>query len=561
VSKFISIDLEPQGLFAVAGAVSRGTAKVEKAIAWAGTETEGGPPALTVDSAKQIGEQLKERLRSAGVSHAPVVVTVGRDRIVLKEVRYPAVPLHEEPNIVRFQALKELSDAPDDVVLDYVPLSNGAGAGERRSMAIVVRKDLFAAIQAMCTAANLKLAAVTPRPYALAAGLRQAFATSVTTPPESKADAVAILTLGPGGGEFNVVRDGEVTFTVAVPAPVVASEPMLLSQIRRNLATYAGSNPAHPVQALYIAEADEGAGWAERFRSTLGIPVHSYDPLAGSVPSIPEPMRGRFAGAAGLLAAQSTPLPINFAAPRQPKQDADPKRGQLMIAALVAMLLLAACGVGGYFILDSADDNIDRLTTSRADKKKKVEESEPDLKRLEAVNGWRGRRVVWLDELFEMTERFPSSPPPGFYMSSFTAKAMPADPKTGKQTNQASFNVKLSAHNGDPVTALLTSINRDNTDPKSKYYVGVDKTIGGPTQGDREAKDYTLFGFINRRDPDKYDRNPKFTTPSRAKYPPAPGSAVKETRDPGEKEAIATEEGKDREAPPPKEKVVVDDEE
>src|SRR5437868_793581 len=125
------------------------------------------------------------RLKAAGVGSAPVLVALGRDRVVLKELRYPAVPPAEEPNVVRFQALKEISDGADEVVLDYTPLTNGAPEGERRSMAVVVRKDLYNAIQAMCAAANLRLAAVTPKPYAVAAGLYRAFATGATSPPES----------------------------------------------------------------------------------------------------------------------------------------------------------------------------------------------------------------------------------------------------------------------------------------------------------------------------------------------------------------------------------------
>ena len=46
------------------------------------------------------------------------------------------------------------------------------------------------------------------------------------------------------------------TFTLSVPAPVLASETLLVSQIRRNLAVYAGQNPGHPVQAVYVAEAE-----------------------------------------------------------------------------------------------------------------------------------------------------------------------------------------------------------------------------------------------------------------------------------------------------------------
>ena len=192
LSKYIAIDLAPEGVFVVAGTARGGQVKVEQAISWTDADGEA-PPLLTADTARRIGEQLRERLRSAGIGQAPALVSVGRGRVILKELRYPPVPPSDEPALVKFQAMKELSDSPEDVVLDYTPLSNGTPEGERRSMAVVIRKELYAAIQQMCIAANLKLAAVTPRPYAIAAGLARAFAARAVEPPEAKTDAVATL--------------------------------------------------------------------------------------------------------------------------------------------------------------------------------------------------------------------------------------------------------------------------------------------------------------------------------------------------------------------------------
>ena len=519
MAKFIAIDLDPQGVFVVSGSARSGHAKVEQAVAWDGTDGEP-PPALTPETARQIGEQLRDRLRVAGLGAAPVLVALGRDRVVLKELRYPAVPAAEEPNVVRFQALKELSDAADDVVLDYAPLSNGTPEGERQSMAVVVRKDLFTAIQTMCAAANLRLAAVTPRPYAVAAGLYRAFATEATTPPESRTEAVAALTLGPGGGEFTVIRNGEVTFTVAVPGPVASSEPMLLSQLRRNLTVYAGSNPAHPIQALYVAEA---GGWAGRFRSALGIPVHTYDPLAGAVPAVPEPIRGRFAGAVGLLAAKATEaMPINFAQPRQPRAEVDPKRNQIMLAVLAVILLLGAGGFFGYMKLTAADDELSRLAARKKQLESDITRLEPDAKRLAAARQWQSRRVVWLDELFDMADRFPDKAD-GFYAEIFHAQAPVPDSKTGKQQNQGELTIKMAARDNNAVDNLLHALDADNTDPKRKNYVGWVKSIKGFSQDDPRAREITIQGRVNHRPPDEFTRFPTFTPPSRKNYPPAPG--------------------------------------
>ena len=556
MSKFIAIDLDAQGIFVVGGTARGGHAKIEQAVAWAGIEADGGPPALTADTAKRIGEQLRERLKAAGVSLAPALVAVPRDRVILKELKYPQVPLPEEPNIVRFQALKELSDAPEDVILDYVPLSGDASSGERRSMAVAIRKDLFRSIQLMCEAAGLRLLAVTPRPYALAAGLTRAFATSAVPAPDSKSDAVAVLTVAPGGGEFTVTRGGEVVFTRSVAGPVMASEAMLLGDVRRNLTMYSGANPGHPIQGLYVADADGRS--ATRLRTSLGIPVHAHDPLADEVPSIAEDIRGRFAGAAGLLATRTVgDTPINFVEPRQPKPEADPAKKQLLIAVAASVLLLMGMGVLGFFALDAADSNLAMQTQMRDEAKKKWETLEPDAKRLAAAEGWKARRVVWLDELYDMTDRFPVAG--GFSATSFTGKALAPDTKTGKQESQAAVEVKLSAKLPQPVNTLLTKIEGDAVDPApknpkapAKFYVGADKTTGGATQGDSTSRDYVVFARVNNRPADKFTRMATgFTAPSRKGYPPA--VAVKEKEKEKEKEP-ETKDPKEKEAPAPRAK-------
>ena len=495
MSKYIAIDLTPGSIFVVAGSARSGHAKIEQALSW--TEADGeAPPPLTGDTAKRIGETLRDKLKAAGIANAPVLVSVGRGRVILKELRYPVVPDAEEPAIVKFQAMKELSDTADDMVLDYSPLSNGAAEDERRSMAVVIRKELFAAIQQMLpAAANLKLVAVTPRPYAIAAGLTRAFATGAVPPPESRIEAVAALLLGPAGGEFTVARGGEVIFTRDVPGPVATSEPMLLGEVRRNLTMYAGSAPGHPVQGLYVAEAS--GGWAGRLGAALGLPVHAYDPLNGSVPEVAEPLRGRFAGAAGLLAVKAVgEFPINFAAPRQPVVSKDPKRKQLLVAALGVMLFLICLGAYGYLALSSADDRIAMLEAEKGDLENRVKQLEPDAKRLDAANKWKARGVNWLDELFDNTDRFREAaeklrPTDKFYATSFEGHATPPDTKTGKQTSQARMQIHIGSNQRGGVDAFYQLVRAE-----SKYYSGTQITYGLAVQGDASAKDYGISAFV-----------------------------------------------------------------
>ncbi|MDB5307517.1 MAG: hypothetical protein JWO38_1719 [Gemmataceae bacterium] len=517
MSRYLAIDIDPQGLFVVAGTARGGVAKVEHALAWVPGD-EHGPPPLTAATAAAIGEQLRDRLKAAGIPLAPALVTVGRDKVILKEVRFPPVPPAEEPAVVRFQAIKEITESPDEVVLDYAPLSNGTPdpAGERRAMAVVVRKDVFAAIQAMCVAAGLKLVAVTPRPYATAAGLARAFAGGTAPPPELPADAAAVLTLGPQGGEFTVARAGQVSFTRSVPSQVMANEAILLGEVRRNLTVFAGQNPGHPVRAVYVAEAEDVlGGWAGRLRAGLAVPVHAFDPVP-EVAAVPEGLRGRYAGAAGLLAGQAAGLPINFAAPRQPAVEANPHRKLFAAAGAVAALLLLVGGGLGYWALDAADARLKTLREDKASKEKLLADWEPDRKRLEAADQWAGREVNYLDELFDMADRFP--PGDQVRASKFEGTAIRPD-RTGKQEAQATVKLQVGAKNPDAAAAVVSAIDRDNTGA-AKYYLGTKRLVGGATGTGGFNLASTIETKVNHRPPTGYTRAPSFSPPRRGAVPP-----------------------------------------
>ena len=507
MTNFIAIDLDPQGIYAVTGA-AHGAVKVTHAVAWTGDDA---PPALTVETAKGIGEKLRDRLKAAGVPPAPAIVAVGRDRIILKELRYPPVPPADEPALIRFQAIKEMSESPEEIVLDYAPL--GVAAGERRSMVVAVRKDLFNAIQALCQAAGLKLAGITPRPYAVAAGVVRAFASGAAPAPDSRDEAVAALTLGPGGGEFTVVRRGEVTFTLAIPAPVAASEPMLVAQVRRNLAVYAGQNPGHPIQAVYVSEVD--GPWAPRLGAALGVPVHAYDPLARALPGVPAPIRGRFAGAVGLLAGRATnALPINFVSPRQPQTVSDPAKRKIAMVALAAALFLVIGAAGGFWLVGRANADVRELTAKRNELKDTIVKGGPDATRLKAIDAWSKREVVWLDELHDLAERLPDDD--GVRVTSLTATPI-AVGKDGKQEAQARLELKLAAVGTAPATKLMSAFERDNAGGH-KYYVGTNQVIGGllpATAGTKHNQLVTLLTKVNHREPNLYEPTPRFSAPKK----------------------------------------------
>src|SRR5262249_35810567 len=145
--------------------------------------------------------------------------------------------------------------------------------------------------RAMCEAAGLKLAGLTPRGVASGATLNQALATGAASPPEPADGTVAVLARGERWGELIIGRGGLPLLARPLPATALNNETALVGELRRNLALFAGQNPQQPVRALYVAEADQPGGWAGRL-GALPVPVQRFDPLA----ALGRPPAGDYAG-------------------------------------------------------------------------------------------------------------------------------------------------------------------------------------------------------------------------------------------------------------------------
>jgi Tfp pilus assembly PilM family ATPase len=394
--RFLAIDWDQNQLHVVAAEVRGGAVKVQRALVW---QEERSPNAA---DAEALGKLLRDRLREAGIVPAPVLVSVGRDRVILKDIRHPPVPEADEAALVRFQAVKELTEPPDEVVIDYTPVGDRSQPGERRALAVIVRRDILQTWRQICQAAGLRLEGLTPRPFGVAACLRNvAGRTALTPAPAAPGDAVAVAVVGERWAEFVVTRGPALLL-----ARTLTVGPGLAGEIRRNLALYAGQAGQQPAAALYLA----GAVTPE-LRERLGdmlpdLPLHPLDPFAGlELPDVQAISRGAFAGAVGLLHARSERggLPINFVQPRQPKPPADNKR-QLVLAAFAAIVVLVGgTAFGGYYLKQARQVELANLIADYDKAEDKTTQLRESNKRLKALQDW--DTAVTLDELYDLTHR------------------------------------------------------------------------------------------------------------------------------------------------------------
>lgn len=396
--RYLALDWDAGHVYVVDANVTKGAVKIEQALSW----PEDLPP--SAGNAAAFGERLKDRLKDAGIAAAPLLVAVGRERVVVKDVKIPAVPPHEEPAVVRFQAMKELTESVEDLVLDYATADVPEPSGEKKAFVAALKRDQLGALKTMAQTAGLKLAGVTPRAFGAIAALRR-----TAQPAPEPGTAFAVLCVGEKGGEFVVARGEQIALVRQLSAAARATDAALMGEIRRNLAVYAGQAGQQPVRALYVTEATGPTmGVADRLRDTLAVPVHAFDPLSG-LADVPPGPRGGYVGPAGLLhlKARAAELPINFVQPREPKPPRDPNKRALTWAAGIAAGLVLVLGGIGYLRLSAQERKVKALQAEKQHAEETLAGLAKDDQRNKALADWLKTDVVWLDELYDLTAMFP----------------------------------------------------------------------------------------------------------------------------------------------------------
>jgi Tfp pilus assembly PilM family ATPase len=477
VPRFLAIDWDQNQLHLVAATVSGRTVKVQRAIVWQEEQTPN--PA----NAEELGQLLRQRLRDAGIKPAPLLVCVGRDRLIFKDVRLPVVPPDEEQALVRFQALKELSDAPDDVVIDHAPTPNREGT-EQRVLAMVLRKELLNTYRQMAQGAGLVLACVAPRPMGIASCLTSVLGTSVLTPPPESADgALAVVVIGERWAEFQVLRNGQVLMARSLtPGANLASE------IRRNLHVYNGQNSQHPVQAVYLA----GKGMGD-LRQQLGdlieTPIHPFDPFAGAEDiELPPAARGGFAGPVGLLKGRASgELKVNFAQLRQVQKPRKGPNRRILVAALLVVVVAGAATLYGINALGAAQARQVEIKTTLQDVDGRLTLARESAKKLKGLEDWDS--VVWLDEFYDLTARIPDVN--ALRITTITAEPLP---RTAKSRFVAAVMIRgLLLDRVQGRRPLDQLVDRFNTDG----YYSIDSVHV-------ERRQFALRVLVERRPPTEY---------------------------------------------------------
>ncbi len=459
MARFLAIDWDQQQLHVVAGGAGRGGMRAEQALSWT------LPEALTAATGEALGKGLREALKAAGVAPAPVLACVGRERVVLKDLHYPPVPASEEPALVRFQAANELSEPTDEVIIDYTHLGDPQAPGERQALAVIVRKEVVQAVQALCRGLGMKLLAVTPRPAAVYGALERCRRADFPT-----GWVEALLTVGSRWADLGILRGQTLLF-----ARSLAVGPNLAGDVKRTLTVFAAGAET-PVQELHVATQGDPAALCAGLRDLLALPVHPLDPFLSDEDNIrlDPAYRGSYTAPVGLLHrwALSAELAINFIAPKEPRPAQKPRQRQAALAGIACALVVLFLIVAGNRVLASKKATKLQLEDDKIELENKLKILAQEKADIEGLHDWNHAAVSWLDELYDLTARFPS-------LKGFRLDDLKVDPSPKKTKDRIVATMSLTGE-GPPEAATLVHllVNDMNKDPHLRAFTSSDTAKG-----------------------------------------------------------------------------------
>ncbi len=359
-------------------------------------------------SAAEPGATLAKVLTKLGGHRGVTLVGVDRGDVELMHFTLPPARDGELHELVSNEVLRESPAGLDQSVLDFVPQSDDPDQIRDVAVALLpqARLEQFGDT---CAAAGLKPDRLPLRPYAAASLFRRA-----ASPSEGPCLLVAPVW---DEVDLTVFRQGKAVLsrTVRLPERVgtEAADRRLMTEITRTLAV-ATQDQLHddPVQRIVVFDRRQGPeGLPERIHRELQLPVERLDPFepvdAGRA-ELPE-RPGRFASLLGMVLDESRGRAhaIDFLHPRKPPKSFDRRR----VAGLAGIVVLAAVLAGAYVAWDT-------LATARADRDelavrlKQLDEGpisaamkQRDL--MAAIRDWQDGGVNWLEELRELSVRFP----------------------------------------------------------------------------------------------------------------------------------------------------------
>ncbi len=349
------------------------------------------------------GELLRDELQRLRVRRPEVIVALGRSHVDVIPLQLPPAGDAELPTLVTNQVVRDAGDILETGVIDYVALDTAEGQ-PREVFAFAVDGGTMEHVRGETAKAGLTPAAVVYRPLCSVTLLQRLVPQSRRT--------MLLITLHDREADLSIVRNGRLLYTRT--ARLVETHNLgdiaaqLAVEVRRSLA--AASLTADPEdQHLYVfGDWDHSEQLVEDLADDLALPASLLDPLRSESVTGARPANvARLSPLVGMVHEHfSRTHLLDFLHPKKPPAPPNYYR-RAGIYAAAALVLVA---VGAYYAWDARTQDNDEIAAIRGslestqDKLDKIKQKQAVV---DAIWQWETDNVNWLDELYDLTRRFP----------------------------------------------------------------------------------------------------------------------------------------------------------
>jgi Tfp pilus assembly PilM family ATPase len=348
---------------------------------------------------------LAAQITAANVGKSDAVVLVGRTGCQLRTLNVPKVPAEELPEIVRFQAMRQLSNINQDSAIDFVVISESDEHGIEVLVA-VLSPQLLKQIQQTVGRAGLDLHRILLRPFATATLVsRNADADEIQLlVDQTQREADLILLKG---------RSPLTTRTIRLAANDKDYAKLLVGEIRRTLAAANNQGFAVDLKRLTLTGSpSEMRESAAHVSAELKVPVDVLDPF--SLPTFSNNLRtppeqpGHYAALLGAVQQELIPQAerVDFVNPRKRTEDHSGKQRAIFYGSLAAIVLLVLV-VLAYIPIHLNGNQIKQLQQEIQASQEFDAKNKEIVSEIAVLDSWVKDEVIWLDEIYYTSYQLP----------------------------------------------------------------------------------------------------------------------------------------------------------
>ncbi len=411
MARIVVIDWQRDGLLVSVGSRRGSSVAVEqiRKLPLGSSEKPGESEKGTVTA----GQALRKAVQEMGLGKSDAVVIASREIVEIRTLSVPNVDANELPDIIRFQAQRQMANMGETWPLDYILLPS-AGLENKVALAAAISPAHLAEIESAVVASGMQLSRVVLRPLEIAR-----FALLADTTATMKEGASVVVCLTDNQADLLLLNSGAVVQlrSTRLPTDSLQIANTIVGEIKRSLVAAASQlNGVTLSSALLIAPAELAGKVESAVAAAVGCNVGVIDPLVmlpssfEGAESLTHESANRLAAIAGVL---GSPQPdkrtlIDFKNPKK-RAPTEVNYTRYLLVCAVAGLLLLAIGTWWYSTIGALNQELADLRQELNDNKAQGDIAIKQIAEFNEVKKVLDGSPNWLDELELIALNMPSS--------------------------------------------------------------------------------------------------------------------------------------------------------